>query len=242
MWSIADKNNNKKVIYCHLCILLLYVVFSSQNVNVQGHQSPFNFYRQKRNNPCFISSFQTKQQRQDDWKGKKGTYSNRKHGIQEQVIVMQKQKQLFKSLFSNQNSNDDEKAIIDPNTLMDMDIIIYQIKDDPDKKSYIGAIQEDMTLAPLSAWTTEPAFGTYIEFVVDEEDRWRKELELENIIVIDALLDDNLFSYGSRQVGGGKGLGNPHGEESELLYYIEQKVLEQESIEIPIKPELEILW
>ncbi len=137
----------------------------------------------------------------------------------------------------NINGDDDT---IDPCSLMDMDIVIYKIKNDP-QKSYIGAIQEDMTLAPLSAWTKEPAFGNSIEFVVDEEDRWMEELNLDNVI-IESLLSEDLFSYGSRQVGGGKGLGNPHGEESELVYYVESEVLEAKDIEIPIKPDLEILW
>eukprot|EP00551_Chaetoceros_affinis_P002544 CAMPEP_0203659494 /NCGR_PEP_ID=MMETSP0088-20131115/52213_1 /ASSEMBLY_ACC=CAM_ASM_001087 /TAXON_ID=426623 /ORGANISM="Chaetoceros affinis, Strain CCMP159" /LENGTH=153 /DNA_ID=CAMNT_0050521539 /DNA_START=130 /DNA_END=591 /DNA_ORIENTATION=+ len=144
---------------------------------------------------------------------------------------------------SNDDTGDsDEEGSIDPNSLMDMDIVIYRIKDDPTpQKTYIGAIQEDMTLAPLSAWTKEPAFGNSIEFVVDEEDRWMKELEFDNVI-IERLLSEDLFSYGSRQVGGGKGLGNPHGEESELVYYIENEVLEAKGVEIPIKPELEIMW
>ena len=141
----------------------------------------------------------------------------------------------------NAHNEDITNKTIDPNTLMDMDIIIYTMKDDEKQQAYLGAIQEDSTLAPLSAWTTEPAFGSSIEFVVDEEDRWKKELELDNIIV-KSLLSEGLFSYGSRQVGGGKGLGNPHGEESELIYYIENEILEEENVHIPIKPELEILW
>jgi hypothetical protein len=43
-------------------------------------------------------------------------------------------------------------------------------------------------------------------------------------------------------VGGGKGPGNPHGEESELLYYIDNRVVEENSIDVVLKPELEILW
>lgn len=150
------------------------------------------------------------------------------------------------SIFSQNNDDNDlnnEKSI-DPSTLFDMDIIIYKIKNDNKNQSYIGAIQEDMTLAPLSAWTTEPAFGTSIEFVVDEEDRWKKELEFDNIVILELLTNDEeeVFSYGSRQVGGGKGPGNPHGEESELIYYVENQVLDDGEVDIPIKPELEILW
>jgi hypothetical protein len=50
------------------------------------------------------------------------------------------------------------------------------------------------------------------------------------------------MSYGSRQVGGGKGPGNPHGEESELVYYIDSKVMAENSINVVLKPELELLW
>mmetsp|Transcript_18624 Transcript_18624/g.21513 ORF Transcript_18624/g.21513 Transcript_18624/m.21513 type:complete len:215 (+) Transcript_18624:146-790(+) len=151
------------------------------------------------------------------------------------------------SSVNNDNSSDNEqkqvesKNNIDPESLIDMDIIFFVKKDDPSQKQYVGAIQEDSTLAPLSAWTIEPAFGNSIEFVVDEEDRWMKELEFDNIEV-KMLLSEDLISYGSRQVGGGKGPGNPHGEESELIYYIENEILQRENAEISIKPGLEILW
>lgn len=151
-----------------------------------------------------------------------------------------------------QSSTDSENSVstIDPKTLMDMDIILYTLPNNengPNKKQYIGAIQEDLTLAPLSAWTTECAFDTFIECLVDEHDRWKRELSLDNEenscnVVITKVLEEPFFSYGSRQVGGGKGLGNPHGEESELLYYIDAEILVKEGVDIPLKPELEILW
>ena len=129
---------------------------------------------------------------------------------------------------------------VDPITLMDMDIVIFSKKSDAESL-HLGAMQEDGTLAPLSAWTTENAFGESIEFLVDEEDRWMKELDWDNVI-IHTLLGEDLISYGSRQVGGGKGPGNPHGEESELIYYVERSVLDEKSVEIVLKPELETLW
>eukprot|EP00557_Chaetoceros_sp_GSL56_P003926 CAMPEP_0176500666 /NCGR_PEP_ID=MMETSP0200_2-20121128/13704_1 /TAXON_ID=947934 /ORGANISM="Chaetoceros sp., Strain GSL56" /LENGTH=151 /DNA_ID=CAMNT_0017899411 /DNA_START=149 /DNA_END=604 /DNA_ORIENTATION=+ len=129
---------------------------------------------------------------------------------------------------------------IDPNDLMDMDIVIYSIKSDP-KVLHLGAIQEDGTLAPLSAWTIEPAFSSSIEFLVDEEDRWLDHLNLDKVN-IHCILGEDVISYGSRQVGGGKGPGNPHGEESELIYYIDNRIMEENSIDIVLKPELEILW
>ena len=154
-------------------------------------------------------------------------------------------KQFFLSFGSSNENNshddDNENNMIKPNSLMDMDVIIYTMKNDSKQIPYLGAIQEDSTLAPLSAWTTEPAFGNYIECVVHEDDRWIKELNLENIMVR-RLLSEDAISYGSRQVGGGKGLGNPHGEESELVYYVDNNFLEEENVDIPIKPDLEILW
>ncbi len=149
------------------------------------------------------------------------------------------------SLERGATSNNDEcenenSGGLDPDTLMDMDIVLFSLKSDPSKMQ-LGAIQEDATLAPLSAWTTECAFENSIEFLVDEEDRWMKELEFDNV-VIHSLLGEDVISYGNRQVGGGKGPGNPHGEESEVVYYVDQKVLEEGSVDIVLKPDLEILW
>jgi len=150
------------------------------------------------------------------------------------------------------------------NTLADMDIVLFsQTKqqdtttttldddsnDDPSNTNtryQLGAIQEDGTLAPLSAWTFEEAFTDpdgleLMEFVVDEEDRWQTSLQPENVVV-HSIVDADVIGYGSRQVGGGKGLGNPHGEESELLYYVEKGMLEELGVDVVVKPDLEILW
>ena len=59
----------------------------------------------------------------------------------------------------------------------------------------------------------------------------------DDITILDLI---DVVSYGSRQVGGGKGPGNPHGEESEMLYYVDEKDLED--LTFPVRPELEILW
>lgn len=126
---------------------------------------------------------------------------------------------------------------VDFNSLMDMDVVIYSKKDDQECKR-IGALQEDGTLAPVSAWSDEPVYGTSLEFVVDEEHRF-PGLTDEDVIV-HALIDPNSLSYGSRQVGGGKGPGNPHGEESELLYYVEKDKLI--GVDYPVNPNLEITW
>ena len=121
--------------------------------------------------------------------------------------------------------------------LMEMDVVIYSEKDNLDTK-YIGAIQEDGTLSPLSAWSTEPVYDEAIELIVDEEDRF-PGLQGDQVIV-HSVIPEKSLSYSSRQVGGGKGPGNPHGEESELLYYVDQGLLE--GIDIRINPDLEILW
>jgi hypothetical protein len=93
-----------------------------------------------------------------------------------------------------------------------------------------------------------------MEFVVDEEDMF-PGLTSDDIQILD-VLEGSVIGYGSRQVGGGKGPGNPHGEESELIYYIDRSVvegvydLEIESgnkcagmkIELIINPSLEHIW
>ena len=121
---------------------------------------------------------------------------------------------------------------------MDMDVVIYSEKENNSEQKYIGAIQEDGTLSPLSAWSSDPAFGDSVEFLVDEEDRFPGLVGDQ--IIVHSIIPEESLSYGSRQVGGGKGPGNPHGEESELLYYVDQGLLGD--IEIKINPDLEILW
>ena len=59
---------------------------------------------------------------------------------------------------------------------------------------------------------------------------------------VHSIVPQDRLSYGSRQVGGGMGPGNPHGEESELLYYVDRGVVEEDGIEVVVKPELEIFW
>lgn len=124
-------------------------------------------------------------------------------------------------------------------SLIDMDIVVYSMKDDSSETKLFGAMQEDGSLAPLSAWTTEPAFGDSLEFLVDEQDRFSLTVK-SNQIRLHYLLQESDMSYGSRQCH--RGVGNPHGEESELLYYVEQSVIDEFDVKLVIKPELEILW
>lgn len=120
-----------------------------------------------------------------------------------------------------------------------MDVVVYSFDDDEQGTKRFAALQEDGVLSPLSAWTTEPAFGDSIEFLVDEEDRFSLVAKMERI-KLHHLIDESDLSYGSRQCH--RGVGNPHGEESELLYYIDQSLIDKFDAQVDIKPELEILW
>ena len=119
---------------------------------------------------------------------------------------------------------------------MPMDVVVFSVTEN--SKRLLGAVQEDGSVTPLSVWTTEAVFDDSLEFLVDEEDLFpgfsAEEISIHSLVPQDAL------SYGSRQVGGGMGPTNPHGEHSELLYYIDQSVLD--GIELSVKPELEIFW
>jgi hypothetical protein len=89
------------------------------------------------------------------------------------------------------------------NSLLDMDIVLFSRINvtESDNQVELGAIQEDGTLAPLSAWTDEYAFDESVEFVVDEEDRFPGLTS--NDVTIIKVLDERVIGYGSRQVGGG---------------------------------------
>ena len=129
---------------------------------------------------------------------------------------------------------------VDFDSLMDMDIVLFSRRRNDSAPAVVelGAIQQDGTLAPLSAWTEEFAFADSIEFVVDEEDRF-PGLTASDVKII-KVLDESVIGYGSRQVGGGMGPSNPHGEESELCYYVDTSVLSD--AQVVVKPELEIFW
>ena len=137
--------------------------------------------------------------------------------------------------------------------LNDMDVVVYSLLDDD--KLCLGAVQEGGLLSTLSAWTDEPAFGDSIEFLVDEEDRFTLEQETKDQLELDSdstnndakhririhhLLSEDEVSYGQRQCP--RGVHNPHGEESEMLYYVEQQLIDEFEIEMELKPELETLW
>jgi hypothetical protein len=129
-----------------------------------------------------------------------------------------------------------------------MDVVIYSVVNErndsfslssaPQKGlMLLGAVEENGKISPLSVWTAEPAFRNSLEFLVHEDDRPGLAKEA---VTVHSVLDQVHVSYGSRQVGGGMGPGNPHGEESEMLYYVDQVAIN--SIELLIRPELEIFW
>jgi hypothetical protein len=151
------------------------------------------------------------------------------------------------------NDNDGEDDELSLESLIDMDVVIYSSNTTSDESSsssetnafLLGAIQEDGSLAPLSAWTTEPAFGDSLEFLVDEDDRFSLSTSTSSTnnpagFRLHYRLTESELSYGSRQCH--RGVGNPHGEESELLYYVEQSIIDKFGIQIALKPDLEILW
>ncbi len=131
----------------------------------------------------------------------------------------------------------DTDVTIEVDDLMIMDVVIFSDKSKSSQRK-IGAVQDDGRITSLSVWTLEPAFGNSLEFLVDEHDLLPGFQRDQ--IVVHAIVPQNLLSYGSRQVGGGMGPGNPHGEESELLYYVDQSLLNE--IEVTVRPELEIFW
>ena len=85
-----------------------------------------------------------------------------------------------------------------------------------------------------------------MEFVVDEEDLF-PGMTSEEITVL-RVLDSDVVGYGSRQVR----VGNPHGEESEIIYYVDRAVVEGVysiegdddvlKIDVVVNSNLEHLW
>jgi hypothetical protein len=139
------------------------------------------------------------------------------------------------TLFASNNDNTGLEV-----ALMEMDVVVYSEMADDRGKRKLGAVQQDGRITPLSAWTDEPAFDSYVELLVDEEDLLPGYRVEDGSIRIHAVVPENLLSYGSRQVNGGMGPGNPHGEESEMLYYIHKSIVDD--VEVEVKPNLEVFW
>jgi len=143
-------------------------------------------------------------------------------------------------LASSSAEASESRNTVDVESLMEMDVVVYSVKGNDETKRF-GAIQENGRLTPLSVWTTEPVFGVSLELLVDEDDLFPGYDPASDQVVIHSIVPEASLSYGSRQVGGGKGPGNPHGEESELLYYVDQDLV-VEGVELVVRPELEITW
>mmetsp|Transcript_16928 Transcript_16928/g.36610 ORF Transcript_16928/g.36610 Transcript_16928/m.36610 type:complete len:218 (+) Transcript_16928:13-666(+) len=169
-------------------------------------------------------------------------------------------------LHQNQGNVDSESSLslelssdVDFQSLMVMDVVLFQRREtdaDTTTTLEIGAVQENGHVAPLSTWTLESVYTSatndMMEFVADEEDMF-PGLSSDDIQVV-KVLDGSMMSYGSRQVGGGKGPGNPHGEESEMLYYVDRSIVEGIyrrvenkaergiTIDVTVNPDLEHLW
>ena len=145
--------------------------------------------------------------------------------------------------------------LIDFTSLMVMDVVLFQRRNTKNPSSIeLGSVQENGNIAPLSTWTLESAYTSAVndmmEFVVDEHDLF-PGMTSEEITVL-RVLDGDVVGYGSRQVGGGKGPGNPHGEESEIIYYVDRAVVEGVysiegddevlKIDVVVNSNLEHLW
>lgn len=140
---------------------------------------------------------------------------------------------------------------IDFINLMVMDVVLFQRQNTKNPTSIeLGSVQENGNIAPLSTWTLESAYTSAIndmmEFVVDEEDLF-PGMTSEEITVL-RVLDSDVVGYGSRQVR----VGNPHGEESEIIYYVDRAVVEGVysiegdddvlKIDVVVNSNLEHLW
>jgi hypothetical protein len=134
----------------------------------------------------------------------------------------------------------DDDSNVDEHDLQEMDVVIFSYKRYPSsRKRQLGAVQEDGRITPVCVWTMEPAYGDSLEFLVHENDLPGfavQEVHIHSVVPQSALY------YGSRQVGGGMGPDNPHGEISERLYYVDRSVVLKDDIEVVLRPELEIFW
>ena len=126
--------------------------------------------------------------------------------------------------------------------LFEMDVVSFKVQGSDVEE--FGAVQEYGTIAPICTWTLESVMNgsDTLEFLVDED---RPRYTQNEIEILSLLPEEFINGYGSRQVGGGKGPGNPHGEESETLYYIERAAIQDnryKHINVVVRPELEIIW
>jgi len=145
---------------------------------------------------------------------------------------------------------------LDPSTLFETDIIIYQILPlNQNSKVNVGCVAGEK-IHPLCSWTLESAYSESrphtIEFLMDEEvEAIPFALDGGNGSGAIVLHVFENIGYGSRQVGGGMGPGNPHGEDSEDLFYVESDNIDEAikklygendskvSVDYVVRPDLE---
>mmetsp|Transcript_42359 Transcript_42359/g.83205 ORF Transcript_42359/g.83205 Transcript_42359/m.83205 type:complete len:234 (-) Transcript_42359:1509-2210(-) len=146
---------------------------------------------------------------------------------------------------------------IDPSTLFETDIVLYQVMPvHENPKINVGVIVDVVTaIHPVCSWTMESAYSESrphtIEFLMDEEVGtipFAVDGESDSGAIVLHVFEN--VDYGSRQVGGGMGPGNPHGEDSEDLYYIESDTIDEAvrnlsqgdakiTVDFVVRPELE---
>merc|ERR1712185_455049 len=107
---------------------------------------------------------------------------------------------------------------------MPSDIILYRANKGGDNTLRLGSIDDREMVVPLCTWSTQhhavlssPSAASStedIELVWDESDDAAEEVPLADVSVVH-VLDYGIVDVGARQVGGGQGVGNPHGEHSE---------------------------
>jgi len=160
-------------------------------------------------------------------------------------------KQSLNDFSADSNDRRMKNSNFDSSSLMIMDIVLYSTMEEEGSDGEglkIGTIIDDGSIQPLTAWSLEEAVqfsgDEYIEFLVDHSNlnHPMAKQRQQSSIIVHTVLDPITITYGSRQVGGGKGPGNPHGEESELLYYVKKSVLEANNVTIHVNPALEIQW
>jgi len=127
----------------------------------------------------------------------------------------------------------------------DRDVVVFSVGEGVRQLGAVGLNNRgDTSIFTLCCWRPI-AIGETDEIGVEfleseEEDPILLDDDVNNLIVHKILSNDDVI-LGSRQVGGGMGPGNPHGEESENTYTISPSILPP-NIKIVVRPELEIFW
>jgi hypothetical protein len=138
-----------------------------------------------------------------------------------------------------------------PPDLLDLlpgDLLVFS---QPPSPPSLGCLLTANTLQPLCLWSADlhksllerdvDARKQRAELVWDEE---QAALALSSVRV-HSVLPFELVQQSSRQVGGGMGPSNPHGEHVEDTFELELGCLMDEcpeEVELPLRPDREIFW